>query len=33
MDEQCGNEFARGSKLYKVYVRAAAFEGIEIPEQ
>jgi hypothetical protein len=33
MEEQCANEFARGFKLYKVYVRAAAFEGIETPEQ
>jgi hypothetical protein len=33
MDKYCEQELARGFKLYKLYVRAAAFQGIEIPEQ
>jgi hypothetical protein len=27
IDSYCANEFARGFKLYKLYERAAAFEG------
>jgi hypothetical protein len=33
MEGYCEQEFARGFKLYKLYTRAAAFEGVEAPAQ
>lgn len=31
-ENYCSNDFARAFKLYKLYGRAAAFSGVEIPE-
>jgi hypothetical protein len=31
LENWCGNDFARGFKLYKLYTRAAAFSSL-IPE-
>jgi hypothetical protein len=31
-DNYCSNDFARAFKLYKLYGRAAAFSGVEIPD-
>jgi hypothetical protein len=31
-DNYCDNDFARAFKLYKLYGRAAAFNGVEIPD-
>jgi hypothetical protein len=31
-DDYCSNDFARAFKLYKLYGRAAAFSGVEIPD-
>jgi len=33
MERYCEQEFARGFKLYKLYIRAVPFAGLEAPEQ